>query len=511
MLAAAIAAHTAMLHGVAGAAESTARFPTAWLHAGFTNQIMVTGQTMTDLDARFSWPGFFSGAAVFASAVGAEPAALLRWAPLVFALAYLPPLALLFRSFTGSWRVRWIGLWVFVSANWIGQDYFAPQSFALLMHLVVMSVVCAVFLRRRRADLVVGRFRLRDSTLRGLPVHLPPQHRAVLICVVTLILGTVAMSHQLTPFMLVAVLTVLAVVGALRPALLPVIAVVLAFAWISYGATAYWSGHLAEMFGKAGQVSDVVGAGVEARMTGSDVHRTVLATRMVFTAFVGLLAAGGAVVAWRRRAGGLYLVLMAITPFSMLVIQAYGGEGILRMVLFALAPLALLAARGIHDFARGRRWRMVAVLVVAVLTLPVFMVAKYGNESFERVTRGEIETVDALYAAAPPGSTLVSICPNVPWRFRGLGGYTYKPGNTNEFAFERLDVIIAMMSGNPKGAYLIITRGQLVYAEQTYGRPPGWGDIVQAKLRKSGRFAVVFANDDGAVYRLLPARARGAR
>jgi hypothetical protein len=511
VLAAAIVAHTAMLHGAAGAAESTARFPTAWLHAGFTNQIMVTGETLTNLDARFSWPGFFSGAAVFASAVGAEPAALLRWAPLMFALAYLPPLALLFRSFTGSWRVRWIGLWVFVSVNWIGQDYFAPQSFALLLHLIAVSVVCAVFLRRRRTDLSLGRFRLRDSMLRGLPVKVPAHHRAVLICIVTLIMATLAMSHQLTPFMLIAVLTMLAAVGALRPKLLPVIAIVLTFAWISYGAATYWAGHLDDMFGKAGQVDVVVGSGVEARMTGSDVHRTVLAVRMGFTAIVCLLAACGAILAWRRRAGGLYLGLMALAPFSMLAFQAYGGEGILRMFLFALAPIALLTARVIHDFARGRRRRMAVVLVVALLALPTFMVARYGNESFERVTKSEIETINALYTLAPPGSTLASVSPNLPWRLRGLSGYIYKPGNLDEFAFERLDVIIAMMSGNPNGAYLIVTKGQLVYAEQTYGLPPGWGNAMQKRLRESGRFAVVFATDDGVIYRLVPAPTQRAR
>lgn len=511
VLAAALVAQTAMLHGVAGAAETVARFPAAWLHAGFTNQIMVTGETMTNLDARFSWPGFFSGAAVFASAVGAEPAALLRWAPLLFALAYLPPLALLFRSLTGSWRVRWMGLWVFTSVNWIGQDYFAPQSFALLLHLIAISVVCAVFLRRRQTDLTLGGIRLHDSMLRGIPAHPSAHQRALLICLLTLIMATLAMSHQLTPFMLIAVLTMLALVGALRPKLLPLVAIVLTFAWISYGAAAYWTGHLDVMFGKAGQVDVVVGSGVEARMIGSDVHRTVINVRMGFTAMVWLLSAGGAVLAWRRRAGGLYLALMAIAPFTMLAFQSYGGEGILRIFLFALPPIALLTARAVHDFARDRRWRVAVVLVAALLTIPTFMVAKYGNESFERVTRGEIETVNALYTLAPPGSTLVTITPNLPWRLHGLTGYDYEPKNLDEFALDRLDVIITMMSGTPKGAYLIITKGQLVYAEQTYGLPPGWGDTLQTQLRRSGRFAVVFATRDGVIYRLVPAPKKRAR
>lgn len=519
LLAAALIAQTAILHGVAGAAEPVARFPTAWLHAGFTNQIMVTGETMTNLDARFSWPGFFSGAAVFASAVGAEPAALLRWAPLFFALAYLPPLALLFRSFTASWRVRWIGLWVFTSANWVGQDYFAPQSFALMLHLIVISVVCAVFLHRRRSDLTLGarllglsrRIRLRDSTLRGIPAPATAQQRAALICLLTLIMATLAMSHQLTPFMLIAVLAMFALVGALRPKLLPIVAVVLTFAWISYGAAAYWTGHLDVMFGKTGQVDAVVGSGVEARMTGSDVHQTVLYIRMGLTAIVWVVAAVGAVVAWRRRAGGLYLALMAITPFTMLAFQSYGGEGILRIFLFALAPVALLTARAVHDFARHRRGRAAVVLAAGLLAIPTFMVAKYGNESFERVTWDEIETVNALYRLAPPKSTLVSITPNLPWRHQSLSGYDYKPRTLDEFAFDRLDVIITMMSGNPKGAFLIITRGQLIYAEQTYGLPSGWGETVQTELRQSRRFAVVFANDEGIIYQLVPAATAGAR
>lgn len=516
LLSVALLAQVVLLHGAAAGAESIARFPTAWLHAGFTNQILVTGHTTPALDARFSWPGFFSGAAVFASGVGVEPIALLRWAPLFFAMVYLLPAALLFRSLSGSWRIRWTGLWIFTSVNWVGQDYFAPQSYGLVLYLTVLAVTCAAFLSprgglpvRRLRDLSARlAARLRVGGMTGIQVSASPVQRATLIIVLAAAMAAIAMSHQLTPFMLFVALATLAATGRLRRPLLPVLALVITMSWISYGAVAYWTGHLDVMFGSTGQVESVVGSGISSRMIGSDVHRTVIDIRMGFSVVVWLLGAWGAVRATRKGPTGLTLAMLGFVPFGMLAVQSYGGEGVLRIFLFTSAPISLLAAHAIHDFCRaGRRVaraRVAAVLALALVAMPSFLVAKYGNESFERVTRSELATVQALYKIAPKGSTLVSITPQLPWRYPRLDGYDYKPRTLTEFALDRLDLINSLMSGNAKGSYLIVTNGQLRYAEQTYGLAAGWGDEIGRQLLASGQYAVAFRNSGGVIYRYIP-------
>jgi hypothetical protein len=142
--------------------------------------------------------------------------------------------------------------------------------------------------------------------------------------------------------------------------------------------------------------------------------------------------------------------------------------------------------------------------LVALLVMPCFLVAKYGNEGFERIRPDERETVAALYRIAPKGSALVSITPNLPWRYSSLTDYDYKPRTLDEFALDKLDVIVQLISGNDNGGYLIVTTGQLAYASQVYGLPASWGADVDRALVRSGRFILVYRNSGGAVYRFVP-------
>ena len=70
------------------------------------------------------------------------------WSPLVFNLLYLPPLLVIFRWATDDARVWWLGLWVFFSANWVGQDYFSPQAVAFALWLAMLAALLTRFTPR---------------------------------------------------------------------------------------------------------------------------------------------------------------------------------------------------------------------------------------------------------------------------------------------------------------------------------------------------------------------------
>ena len=57
--------------GMPSIVEPVARFATAWLIAGFTDAIAITGHTPPGVDARFYWPAFFAQWAFFRDAGGA--------------------------------------------------------------------------------------------------------------------------------------------------------------------------------------------------------------------------------------------------------------------------------------------------------------------------------------------------------------------------------------------------------------------------------------------------------
>lgn len=515
LLALALISQTVLIYGTVVVGESVPRFATAWLHAGFTNQILTTGQTVTGVDARFSWPGFFSGAGVLSEALGVAPVQMVRWAPICFGLAYLPPLALLFRALHGSRRVRWAGLWIFTVANWVGQDYFAPQSFGFLLNLIALSIVCSVFLGGNRVRFTRARILGRLRALAAAPGDGEHQllkrtdkktQRGFLIATLLVIFGAMAMSHQLTPFMLCTTLVMLVVTGSMRLKLLPIALLVITFGWLCYGAEDYWTGHLTTIFGDAGQVSSVVNSGVGSRIVGSEVHQYVVNLRIGSAGFIWCVAALGGLIMLRRRGYGLVAGVITVAPFLMLLVQAYGGEGILRIYLFSLPGAALLAAEVVVAAVSGRRSLRPVVTVLALCLLPICLVTRYGNESYEHVRPGEAQAIEALYGLAPRGSTLWALAPNIAWRYHGLLDYNYGPTTLGDLALQRVDIIVSEMSVNPAGSYLVYTRGQIVYGEQVYGLPSNWGPTLQDAINESGRFIIVYRNPDAVIYKLVKPR-----
>ena len=148
-----LVAWTVLLHGAPAVVEDEARFPVAWLHVGFVDQVLREGEFLPQIDARFSWPGFFAAAAGFSEATGVSPLSLLRWAPVVIELAVVVPLAVLTRTLGLSAAAAWVAALVFVTWDWVGQNYFAPQAVASYLLLVIVASV-ARWLPRRPVPLL---------------------------------------------------------------------------------------------------------------------------------------------------------------------------------------------------------------------------------------------------------------------------------------------------------------------------------------------------------------------
>lgn len=65
-----LALFVVVIYGTASAVEPVAAITDSWIHAGFVQYIIQHGHPLNGYDARFSWPGGFSLAAVLASWVG---------------------------------------------------------------------------------------------------------------------------------------------------------------------------------------------------------------------------------------------------------------------------------------------------------------------------------------------------------------------------------------------------------------------------------------------------------
>ncbi|MFH8698085.1 lipopolysaccharide biosynthesis protein [Streptomyces chartreusis] len=501
------------LHALPALIETEPRFATAWQHLGFLDYIDRTGSAVPDLDARWSWPGFFAVAAFAAKACGvSDPTELIRWWPLTMQLLYLVPMFLLVRHMRASWRAKWTGIWVFVLSGWVGQDYFSPQGFTYLLYLVFAAVLLVWF----RAPRVIWTKR-RPGELEVEPTD--RRQRAVLLMVVIGLFAASVPAHQLTPFVMLGVLTALVLVGRSELRGLPILFGVMVTVWIGFLAEPYWSGHFDELFGGVGGVGSNVSSSVSGRIEGgSSTHKLVLYVRVLLAGGVMAFACWG----WWRRRFHLYrersLLVLTFVPFLGFGMQSYGGEMALRVFMFALPGAALLTGlaffprTGVTAKERDKdrvSLAPLAALMAGLVLMGGFLVARWGNEPFERVKPGEVAAMEYVYAHDDPSLRLLwlssdpvnDVTPAMPWGSRDMEKVSYLPTQAPVDPVLVSGLVKALKDAGPN-SYLMINRGQVTYLRLDVGYSASWETRLLLNLDKRQELKRVFANSDVTMYAL---------
>ncbi|MFI1440007.1 polysaccharide biosynthesis C-terminal domain-containing protein [Streptomyces fructofermentans] len=501
------------LHALPAVIETEPRFPTAWQHLGFIDYIDRTGSAVPDLDARWSWPGFFAAAAFAARACGVEDLTeVIRWWPLTMQLLYLAPLFLLVRHMRASWRARWTGIWIFVLSGWVGQDYFSPQGFTYLLYLVFVAILLVWF----RAPRVLWT-KARPGELEVEPTD--RRQRAVLLAVVIGLFMAVVPAHQLTPFVMLGVLTALVLFGRSELRGLPILFAVLVAVWVGFLAEPYWSGHFDELFGGVGGVSGNVSSSVSGRIgEGSSAHKLVLYARVALAGGVMAMACYG----WWRRRDHKYrersLLILAFVPFLGFGMQSYGGEMALRVFMFALPGAAMLAAlalfprTGVTAKERDRdrvSLAPLAALMAGLVLVGGFLVARWGNEPFERVRPGEVAAMEFVYAHDDPTARLLwlsddtvnNVTPLLPWGARDMERVEYLPTLAPTDPVLVSGLVKSLKDAGPN-SYLMVNRGQVTYLRMDVGYAKSWEERLLRNLDERRDLRKVFVNADATVYAL---------
>ncbi|MGW5652508.1 lipopolysaccharide biosynthesis protein [Streptomyces humi] len=501
------------LHALPAVIETEPRFPTAWQHLGFIDYIDRTGSAVPDLDARWSWPGFFAAAAFVGRACGVTDfTEVIRWWPTFIQLAYLAPMFLLVRSLRASWRAKWTGIWVFVLCGWVGQDYFSPQGFTYLLYLVFVAILLVWF---RAPHVIWTRFRPGEAEVE--PAD--RRQRAVLLMVLVGLYAATVPAHQLTPFVMLGVLAVLVLVGRSELRGLPLLFGVVAAVWLGFMAEPYWSGHFDELFGGVGGVGSNVSTSVSGRIQGgSSTHKLVLYVRVLLAGSTLAFAVWG----WWRRRFHRYreraLPVLTFVPFLGFGMQSYGGEMALRVFMFALPGAALLA--GLALFPRTgatakerERDRVslapVAALVAGLLLMGGFLVARWGNESFERVRPGEVAAMDYVYAHDRPtvrllwlsSDTVDDVTPAIPWGAKDMERVDYVPTLAPTDPVLVSGLVKGLRDAGPN-SYLMVNSSQVTYLRMDAGYSATWESRLIRNLDGRQDLKKVLVNDDVTMYAL---------
>jgi hypothetical protein len=524
------------LHGLAPALEPYARPETAWQHYGFVEYIRRTGAADYALDARFSWPGFFALVAFVTRAAGIrdlEP--LLHWAPVAAQLLYLAPLYLILRVMRANWRACWLAAWLFVVADWVGQDYFSPQGFTYLLYLLFVGVLLNWFRPPAQPTAWLPRTGRVRAFVNGPlaagerpPADVPVGTRTVLLALLVVVFAVTTASHQLTPFLTLFTCAGLVVVRRCSARGLPLLLAVMVAGWVGFMTTAYWAGHIGDLFSGAGALLANLTGGVAGRVSnGSESLATVQMVRILIAGVIMLLAVSGAVRRRLRRLDDRVALVLLAAPFLAAGLQNYGGEIALRVYFFVLPGACLLAAYFFFPatFAAARRTpAVVAAALCGLLLAGGFLFVRFGNEKFEQVRPGEVLAFETILRQTPTGVINVvwqadpqddaGYFPMMPWGERAMERFDYTavraPANPAD-----ISGIIAALRERP-GGYFVTSRANEEYNHYNYGLPASYAGRMRAALAASPLLRPVFLDDDAAVYALrtppagappIPARA----
>lgn len=298
-------------------------YPWTYKHLGIVDYLLQSHRLPpTGVDVYREWPAFFTSFAWFSDVTAVDPTVVAHWFAPVIHLVLAVVVGALAASLGLNRRETLTAVVLAELANWVAQDYFAPQSFAFVLGLgIIVVLVCS-----------------------------PAAPRAGWLAVA--LFAALVPTHQLTPFWVFGVVVLLTLLRRIRPWWLVVaLGAVLAGYLIPRRYIVFQHGGLSSMNPLANGAGNVEYAGSVEKMFTSLVCRGLSAT-------VVLMAVVAAVVWWRKGRPVTVPVVVAFSSFGLLMLNSYGGEAIFRVYLYAvpgcsvlIAPLLVAAIT-----AGGRRW-----------------------------------------------------------------------------------------------------------------------------------------------------------
>jgi hypothetical protein len=494
--------------------EQTPRFRTSYTNYGYVDPLVRGDGLIPDRLIYHNWPVFPILMAALVN-VGIDPLTLLTWFPLVSMLLYLIPLAaiawILWHAQSSIEResapappppLHWPGepenviqasgapdatparppywamaMWAFPILDWTGQDYFSPQSFAFLLFMSWLVVVTYVALR------LDGRFT-----------------RATLLLTIGLYVAIVA-THVLTALLGLGILFTLVLIRLVRSWTLLVTCALIFLVWQVYVAAPFFEFYRTQLLQTILDLPSFLESNLANRVRGSEGHAFIAQLRIAATAVAfGLGVVGALLVGRERWTRPLRFIVAYVLGVAIVApVTVYGGEMLIRSLLFVLPMVVAVAAMSI----RIRAFAAAFILTMIVMA-PLHILTHYGNELYDYVSADEIEAFDFIADSAPA---------NV---YGGAPAGQFQ--NTAELDFRNSTVPKA---GGPSGLagyerpedhawandewpiYVLVSRGDDA-AMRLFQDVNGFKADVEELAADDPRYVPVFSNDDMSIWLWTP-------
>ena len=505
-----------LMHATVPLLHGTVEYAWTYKHLGVVDLIRDNGHLLSSTDIYQQWPGFFATMAMLSAVSGVDALSFAAWSALTFAVLNMVLMAAVLRQFTRSRRVVALGVLLFAICMWVDIGYFSPQAFGYTLMLGFWLIVIR-WLLVAPAPLGAGAGRIaraRALLVRGFPAR-PQYSRATRVraaVAATAVFAAITVSHQLTPFLMLVPVVVLAVLGVLRPRLF-----VIALGLVVAGFVGPRLAPVIEQYNLF-DLDVVANAGGNSSgwRTREQEFSALVARGLALTVWgLALLS----VLRFRRRLGAVAVpAVIAFAPFVTLAAGNYGGEAIYRVFAFSLAFAALLIA-GLWMRMRGGAPTALASGVVLAAMLLQALQGLQGQLVVHQVSGSDIAAARYFYANAQPHSSLVLVAPAFP---------TKLAANYGSFNEGRVSVDITLIGepsfiGRLNGSrlpevenylrnlgtrvnYLVVNTQMSAYTDYFGVLPRGSIPSLRAAIEASPNWSTFYRRPGVAIYELNPAR-----
>lgn len=352
-------------------------------HLAVVDYILVNGRVAPDgTDIYAQWSAFFVVFAWFSDVTGVAPMTIAHvFAPVIHVFLAITVYSAA-RVLGRSRRTAITAAFLMEVFNWVGQDYFSPQAWSLVLAFGMIVLLLA-----------------------------SPRSRACGILAIVVFASTVP-THQLTPFWAVALTFALCVFRLAKPWWISVVMLAIVGSYLLLNLEAVLPyGLFSGSSPVSNATSNVVTSGMPAKDFTSFVVRG-MSVVVIVAAFCGV------VWLWRRKRPVIGLAIVAFSSFGLLLGQNYGGEAIFRVYLYALLGSAVLIAPAVVAAVdRSRVGPRAAVIRVAAV-LGVSGISLAGLHGYVALwpmvveTRAQIDLMNEITTDADLRTRLVMIRPS---------------------------------------------------------------------------------------------------
>ena len=370
---AAVVAAIAVLRLTATLVTDLPLYGWTYKHLGIVDYLLIDhALPPAGVDIYRQWPAFFTAFAWFSDVTTLDPVEVAHWfAPVVHVVLALVVGSLAATIGLGR-RATLAAVMIAELANWVAQDYFAPQAYAFVVGLAIIVALLASRTHRGAGWLAL------------------------------LMFAALVPTHQLTPFWIFGVVFAFAVTRTIRPWW-----IVIPYAAILFGYL-YPRRYIVFEHGGLSSLNPLANGSGNVEYDGSfDKMVTSLVCRGL-SGVIMLAALVAAVVWWRRGRPVRVPVILAFSPFVLLGFSSYGGEAVFRVYLYALPGCAVLIAPLVVAALRWRTTTVVAA-VVAIGVAAAGLQGYYGTFYLNLARPSQYVLLNSLVAGTRAPATVWSL------------------------------------------------------------------------------------------------------